>query len=292
MKIIQARHAVDLQWASDMFRGETAKIDRFLSAARSQSRVLSTFTGIAEFVYTFGGIVAPDSTDSARGLVLAAQANTAVLVFARIDDPPCHVTLGAGPPVTFAEPVTLGCANATVWLNGCRQAMVTRQPRLLDLLTSVTTDFLRTTTSAPDTTFCSVDVLRAVVSTPAPTQSDAFRWQADYYAGCLSKSDHHRAVRHVGVPYLEVIRGLESGEETSFESALMEACRLHGKYYGATEKSRKDSNGFVSLELTALAALAYDRGMKFNIDLSEYVPAAWVRGDIFRQVLSSAQTAK
>lgn len=41
----------------------------------------------------------------------------------------------------------------------------------------------------------------------------------------------------------------------------------------------------MSLDLTMLAAIGYDRGLKFDLEVSDYLPAR-VRGDIFRPVLS------
>lgn len=279
---IVLRHAIDQKWALELFQSEVSKVDQYLPLVRAHSRGLSILAGVAGMIGKFGSIVAPDAPETARGVVLAAQANTAVLVFATIETPPQYCPLGEGPPVTYTDPVNPASANVGVWIDACELTLISRQPTLLTLLQPISTDFLRTTSSAPETTFQAVELLRAIITLTKPTRSKAFRWKEEYHATCTGKSEHHKAVRLLGIPYLEVIKALELGDGAQFETALVEACRQHGKFYGATEKLRKDTNGYVSLQLTAVAALAYDRGLKFDVNVSEYVPASWITGEVFR----------
>ncbi|AWM40247.1 hypothetical protein GobsT_12960 [Gemmata obscuriglobus] len=44
--------------------------------------------------------------------------------------------------------------------------------------------------------------------------------------------------------------------------------------------------GWVSLSLTAVAALAWDRGLRFRVE-SDYLPWSWVTGELFQAPAAS-----
>jgi Immunity protein 49 len=68
-------------------------------------------------------------------------------------------------------------------------------------------------------------------------------------------------------------------EETEpFQSALSAALEAHQRYYRQPDR-RRDWEGLLALEATALAALACDRGLAIEIQ-SDYLPRALVRGEL------------
>jgi hypothetical protein len=280
--MVVLRHSVDRARVEEVYRGDLAEIGRDLDNARRNSRNLHFLAGTAGRLCLFGSVVAPDSMASAQGVILGAQANAAMLVFSRIEDPPRHMRLGDGPPVTYLEPANP--AHLIEWVSAYRLSAISRQADLLAMLDSLSTNSLRLSSSNLEWSIQYVEFFRAVLGTAKPTRTKAFRYIADYFAGCTGRSDQHKAARLVAIPKLEVVRALESSDVNKFEAALVEACQNHAKYYSSTEKQRKMPEGFVSLDLTMLAALAYDRGLKFDANVSEYVPAAWVRGEIFREI--------
>ena len=76
------------------------------------------------------------------------------------------------------------------------------------------------------------------------------------------------------------LRCLDQHEESGFAAAMAEGLKGHKEFW-SQKKNRDEFGGFVSLRLTAVAALAWDRGMRFDVE-SDYMPACWVRGDHFR----------
>ena len=87
-------------------------------------------------------------------------------------------------------------------------------------------------------------------------------------------------VARLTLPYLAVLRYLDRREDAGFAKALTEGLQGH-KWYWSQKKNRDEFNGFVSLSLTGVAAMAWDRGMRFDVE-SDYMPASWLRGDHFR----------
>ncbi|MCE9534759.1 MAG: immunity 49 family protein, partial [Planctomycetes bacterium] len=86
--------------------------------------------------------------------------------------------------------------------------------------------------------------------------------------------------QYLSVPYYRVLRKLGEHDAAGLEAALTNALALHKEYWSATEDRRKEKAGFVSLPLIALAALAWDRGLRFHVE-SDYLPWSWVTGEIF-----------
>ncbi|WP_071529229.1 Imm49 family immunity protein [Gemmata obscuriglobus] len=67
---------------------------------------------------------------------------------------------------------------------------------------------------------------------------------------------------------------------------MCSASRSPPKYWSSTESRRNDMEGWVSLSLTAVAALAWDRGLRFRVE-SDYLPWSWVTGELFQAPAAS-----
>jgi hypothetical protein len=107
-----------------------------------------------------------------------------------------------------------------------------------------------------------------------------FQESEAYYAGKLEEQPNKAGLRTWGL-VLEVLRQLERQDETAFNAALAEALKGHKAHWSSTAELRKLLDGLVSLPLTAIAALAHDRGLKVTVE-SDYLPPSWVTGEISR----------
>lgn len=276
-----ARHSIGREDLPVLFGENCELLSVLLAQARKATKTSGLLAGIADSVYRTGSVVSTDSSEVARAIKLAAQANTAVLVFARIEDPPRYCPLGDGPPVTYSEPVDESHVYGSQWVQAFFETTITRQADLQSMLVEVPTDLLRqSSTHGEEAAYQWVDMHRAIWTDRYFTRHSAFAAVEDYFAKVPPRSSHGKAVKDITIPYLEVLRQLEGEDQARFNDALTEALQMHKKYWGATEKRRKDFNGFVSLQLTAVAALAWDRGMRFEVK-SDYMPASWVRGELF-----------
>ncbi|GHH37277.1 immunity 49 family protein [Streptomyces candidus] len=60
-------------------------------------------------------------------------------------------------------------------------------------------------------------------------------------------------------------------DQEQFNAALVEGLQLHKEYWTGSEERRESTDGAVPLGLLAIACLAYDVGMRVEVD-SEYLP--------------------
>lgn len=71
------------------------------------------------------------------------------------------------------------------------------------------------------------------------------------------------------LPALTVLSKILENDQEGFDTTLLEAVKLHKKYYKGKHE-QLHSIGFYSESLTAYCCLAYDRGMKINVE-SDYL---------------------
>jgi hypothetical protein len=278
-----ARHKVDTQHLTNFYFEDLERMSVRIEMARRSSDVLTSLASIAEGVYMTGSVVAPDDAQTGFAIRVAAQANTATLVFAHIEAPPRYCPLGDGPPVTYDVPTDESHVHGGRWVQAFRQAVVSRQPDLLGHLKTIPGELLRLSSTRGDQISNDWDEFhRAILTDRLFTRHPAFVSVTEWAARAQQRSRDGKAVILLTVPYLDVLRSMEQLDEAKFSVALAEALRMHKKYWGGTEERRRDLNGLVSLKLTAAAALAWDRGLRFDVE-SDYMPRSWVTGELFRQ---------
>ncbi|QGJ70916.1 Hypothetical protein PBC10988_26190 [Planctomycetales bacterium 10988] len=78
--------------------------------------------------------------------------------------------------------------------------------------------------------------------------------------------------------HIHLLALLIRGEEQEFEDVLYQALEAHHDYWKIENAESVSSDAFLSFPLIALAGIAYNRGMRFEID-SEYLPMRLVRGE-------------
>jgi hypothetical protein len=279
MKI--SHHLVKKEFLTTLYLEDCGRLDSFLTAARQHPNGLNLLASVARSVYRAGSVVAPDAPEVARALLIAAQAKTAIFVAARVEEPPRYVTLGEGPPITYSSPIDEAYVHVGTWTDAFYLAAITRQSDLLAVLRGVPTDLLRqSSTRGSDFAYQYVDFLKDAWATAQFTHYAEFIDLEKRCAACTDRTARCKYVRHLTAPFLSVLRCVEAGDSASLNSALAEASKMHKKYWNASEKLRNDFDGFVSLQLTAAAALAWDRGMRFDVE-SDYTPRSWVTGELF-----------
>jgi Immunity protein 49 len=277
------RHPIDLENTTRVFKLNLGRLDSSLEAARRAVNNLYSLFLTGKNVYYTGSVIAPDSPEVARALRLAARASTAIFVFAQLEDPPRYFSLGEGPPVTYPEPSSESCVELSTWQKAYYLAMITRQRDLLDELCQTPVDLLRRSSTGPrdreGLSYRLIELFQFIGREEHFTQHPVFvEWEAFCTSGPGGSAPG--IVAYLGAPLLRVLKQFERRDEVGFNNALTEALQLHKKYWSSKEKLRKDFEGLVSLPLTAVAALAWDRGMRFDVE-SDYMPRSWVTGELF-----------
>jgi hypothetical protein len=273
------RHPVDLERVTTILRRRQERLTESLEKARGNPRAVDFLYLDVAGIYFAGSVVAPDAPEVARALRLGAQAGTAIFLFQQIEDPPRPFVLGEGPPVVYTKPVPAGSADDGTWMRTFDLCLIAREAGLLDELCRVPNEVFRHSdiVGAADADYGFADLLRAVWTQERFTADPVF---AREEAECRVNAQGAPYVRRVTLPYLEALRCLEQHDEAGFAAALTEGLEGY-KAWWSSKKRREEFGGFVSLQLTAAAALAWDRGLRFEAE-SDYLPMSWVRGDHFR----------
>jgi len=87
-------------------------------------------------------------------------------------------------------------------------------------------------------------------------------------------------------PYVLAFNSLAENDEPKFNENLIKALEAHKEVWGQKKAMNRggtplcrENEGFLSLECTALAAMAYDKGWKLEVE-SDYMPSFMVDGSI------------
>ncbi len=162
-------------------------------------------------------------------------------------------------------------SDALNWLKTAYLAIVARDQARLDLLAGVPVDLLRG--SAPEYdefVFAWVhalqvhirgegDLVEAVLAAMRGTEPEAVRGASP------------EAVLQLHFPPIELFYHYTQREAAKFADALVTALELHKQYWTADPERPRNSASIVALAPLAMACLARDAGMAFDVE-SDYLP--------------------
>jgi hypothetical protein len=272
-----------MHWA-EIFQWDNGRVPASLAAARRDSSNVYGFFLAMRRVYLSGSVLTPDSKDVATALCLAAQAGTAIFAFQQSLSPPKSLPLGDGPEVSYAVSIHKDYADVSTWAQTFDLSVLTRQPRLIGELCAVPKEVFdrRGVAQASENSHRFMALKRLVW---AEERFDGHPLLAECEEICRHPSPKaSRAfLRSITEPYLKVLRQLGALDAAGFNDALTNALESHKAYWSSFKSPEPGAhmNGFVSLQLTAAAALAWDRGLRFDVE-SDYTPTSWVRGTVFQ----------
>jgi len=286
MKI--TRHPIKtIDLLPEFHREECERLDEYVQSARERTSSLTLLHDfVAKNVYLAGSVVAPDSLEVARALRLSAQALGAVFAL-RLDPMPEAYVLGEGPPVRYADPIDPSIPNIFIWRTAFDLALIARQTAPLGYLCRVTKDTFRGSSlrGYTDEAYRFMELRQRAWADPGFGWEPLLAWCEAYKhrSSEISGPIGAEIVRRLDIPYYSVMRKLGERDAVGLEATLAEALAQHKKYWSSKAKLRQETIGFVSLPLLGLAALAWDRGLRFRVE-SDYLPWSWVTGALFRTV--------
>lgn len=278
-----SRHPVDIGRLTELFRSECGRLAQYIELARSKSSSLDSLADLGRRICQTGSVVAPDAVVVAQAMRVSSQCNTAIFLLARPGERSRLFSIGDRAPITYSDSIDESLVHPVRWTSAYFHGVISRQSELVKALCAVSTELLRqSSTRGEEPAYQYVDFLKDLWTKEQFSDRPAFRAVVEDYIAQPANSARGRAVRVLGFPFVKVLTAYEKRSEEEFKSALVEALQGHKKYWGATEKRRNDLYGVVSVQLAAIAALAWDRGMRFDVE-SDYIPTSWVRGHIFQQ---------
>jgi Immunity protein 49 len=277
------RHPWWTETLPEWFHRQCARYEEFLHAARRTPRNLHLFFTVADGVYLAGSVVDPTNPHVTNALRWCAQALTAIFVFQEEQDWPTDFVLG-NEVVHYTEPASPHDPDLFLWHKAFHLSLISRQPSLTDHLGRVHRDDFRHSAivGVPSQEYLTLDLDQAIWGDPDFVHSPAFTaCEAAITRNAADPAARNNVVRRISVPYMNVARALGQRDSAAFQAALVEALESHKAHWTSSEKLRQELKGMVSLHLTGLAALAWDRGMRFEVD-SGYLPWPWATGELFK----------
>jgi hypothetical protein len=177
---------------------------------------------------------------------------------------------------TLTRPPDESYLHVTRWLLAFFSALLCRDHTSLGFLAAVSSDRLReSTTKFADYGYFFVDAIHSFLAGADNT--------GDLLLKALRAADPERypvsdpdAALYLDFPVIQTFcRAVTSDDR--FGAALEDAVRDHERFW-ANRAGPEDFKGYLSIELLGVAALAHDRGMKFDLE-SRYVPLSLVKGE-------------
>ncbi|PTM58496.1 immunity 49 family protein [Desmospora activa] len=200
----------------------------------------------------------------------------------------CKVPSGEEFQFTVRERMTLKATGSTsdhevvVWLESLWACLISRNEPATDELCKFPVNSLRTIdgTYAPFVyswaeavlSFClredaALSKLNAALSATAPDKVDR---------------DLLNIALQIYYPQMKVLHHLATHNVDEFNKALAQAVDLHREFWTVDQYRATDPDGYFSLPLTAMAAIAHDIGMAVTVE-SEYLPARFIIGEGFKR---------
>jgi hypothetical protein len=271
------RHTVDLEFCKQIFSEACRDVASSLAWACRVSRNIAFLISNVLRAVGEGSVVTNRSPDLVRYLRLAAQAHAAH--FAATGTLPVTVPLGEGEPVTYASAPDESTVHVYTWIEGFFLAALCRDGASLDLLCRAPVEPMRrSSTRNPEYRYVFREALRAF-------------WCRDIDPGALAVQAMHLTdpdrddiysreyTLYIDVHLIRLFFFVHA-KDADFGDGLVLALRDHKTYWSKKGRSHLP-DGFLALHLLGLAALAYDRGIPFEVE-SEYLPMWLVTGEAFK----------
>jgi hypothetical protein len=270
------RHKIDEPLAQELFDNGASRLPRFLDGARKNPKNLSLLIGLAKQVVHCGCIVDPNSPQIPIALTVGAQAHVALFSAASASpSAPVAVRLGDSEPTTYTTPSDESSVHVGHWIKGFCLNALRRDIDGLDALCRVPSESLRrSTTKGNEYSYLYMEALRSMRAGNADV--------ADKLIAALKAVDpkQNRLIDPDWALYLvghqlEVLMYVLT-EDPQFNDGLTKAVQMHKEYWSKSEKRRRDFEGYIADELTALATMGQERGITVNVE-SPYLPMQLAR---------------
>jgi hypothetical protein len=268
------RHQIEDSKLEDLkkqFERTMAELSAYVDAARRDPRNLSLLIGRSLAALSYGCLLTPKSQDVKRVLSLASDSYTALFAAASRGKKSITVVLGEQGPVTYNSSPDESTVHVTNWIIGYFLNVLSQNRESIRLLCDIPIELVRaSTTQAGNYQYLYMQALqefgRDDISGIVNTMLAAMK-ATDPKLPDITDPDY---TLYLHVPQIEVLIYMVTGE-AKFTTALTHAVELHRKYWGKTKSRREDYEGFISLELTALAFLGRQEGLSVDVE-SPYLP--------------------
>ncbi len=277
MRVV-ARHDIDQEWADQQAAGLAKNTQTFIDLVAKNPRALNSVTNRAlmETAYNTAGDPTATWLPTWESTVLAMQASSALFVTALADGGEAEFRLrekdwripGKVPTVDI---------DAGNWLRALWLAMICRERSRVVMLASVPEELLRGSgANYDDYVYQWVKALQIYWREEDGLVDTLLAAMEGTEPSALRVAEPE-LVAQLLYPPIELFYLFTQRDEAKFNDSLVRALELHHRFWTKDEDRRTRSDGFISLPLLAIAALAKDAGMTVDVE-SEYIPKTLVDG--------------
>jgi hypothetical protein len=269
-----SRHTVDKELVQE---GVEAKKELLADIIESAGQSAGALLGILSTATSYAGYLSAagaEQEELCRALRTGAQTSAAIFALAS-GRGKVEFTIGD----QHAKLQATGPTDATYtgsWRTGWWMAQIVRDRAAIDQLASTPIEILRrSSTRGDECQYLFVEALQAFENRAADWGT---KLQAAVEATDPTRTQmiNEEYVLDILVPEMQMLFHLGLAELAPFYESLEFALERHKKYWSKGNRKR-DPDGYLALGPLAIASLAYDAGMPFDMD-SEYVLASLVEG--------------
>jgi hypothetical protein len=258
------RHKIDVEAIREDFDRESKRLPEFLPYAKTNPSALSIIASIALNLVRFGSAAAPGSALLRYGLTVAAQSLTSIFAVDRATGENVEILLGDERMILPCK-IDKSIVEASKWISAFWLGIICRDSQQLNSLCETSIERLRQSpTTNPEYRYLLVEALQAfwrgspdigkrLVATMAATDPEREDIRAPDW------------VLKLDLPLIQSLFHVLARDE-EFGETFVQALKLHKEYWTASQKRKKDWDGFVSFGLTAIATLAREREVPFEVE--------------------------
>jgi hypothetical protein len=258
------RHPIDAEFAKKLFADAVTQLPSFVEGARRDPRNLSLLIREALTAAGSGCIVEPQSPQVANALKIAQEAHVAMFAASRASGKPAAVTL-AGQAVSFTTSPAPSTVHVMRWISAAYLTILVGERPAIDELCQTSPELLRQSrTKGAEYHYLYMEGLRRLLL----GQQDG----VDRLIEAVKMTDPNRPdisdpdwTLYLHAPQLEVLIYLATSD-AKFSQALTNGIQKHNQYWSKTQDRRRDYRGFISIELTALAAWGRSRSLNVEVE--------------------------
>jgi len=271
------RPIVDLAILRHNYEFSSQQFKKCTKTARRRPQLLSLVIRHAKTVATCGEVVDPGAESIGKALKIAAQAHAALFTVVCSPEGTVTVPLGDGEPASYDTRLSdTSTADVHCWLDGVFLSLLCRDEDSLERLMATPLEVLKQcVTSNPGYRFLLAEAIQLWWH-----EEDGV---ARKFIESMQETDpikhdfvNEKYVLDIDVPIIQCLLYALS-EDADFTAAFARAAQMHMEYWTSTIERRRDWDGFLSIPLLGIAALAFDRNLPFEVDC-DYVPMSLVRG--------------
>jgi hypothetical protein len=261
-----------------------------INKAISTPRELSILPLSCEIVYAFSTALGKGEEDASIAMFASAEAWDCLFSCAAdLDDGNLHL---AGKPVGFQRPDVADLVCPGKWFDAFCMNTICRREAAIQRLLRVPEDSLNN--SAVQEPESRRELFRAIVL--AMTGADELAVEQQLLRA-QQATDPDREdvfdpafVLSFDAYWIHLTSMLVREDEEGFVKWLSAALEKHKAYWKKSKKRREEPEGFLATNLIGIAAWAWDKGFRFEIE-NDYLPMRFVTGEFLKDV-PYAQTSQ